>query len=220
MVGNFFLFCALIALCGASSKRDFLDFDKDPKIVNGTDANIGEFPFIVSLQYIHNATHSYHSCGGSILNRNWILTAAHCVYNEVPDTYLVEYATTLIADGSNGEKIAYVDQLIWHESYDEEELSDDIALVRVKSPFESDLYDLYARLPIRGQYFSTGAPAVLAGETKFSCSWIPLHETNFNRLGSYRERNAHQHNFAKGWFTDLQSIRLRPDPQSRLDSVQ
>lgn len=46
----------------------------EPFIVNGTDAKIEEFPFLVSLQYVINKTHSYHSCGGSILNDRWILT--------------------------------------------------------------------------------------------------------------------------------------------------
>lgn len=41
-----------------------------PKIVNGTNAEIAEFPFIVSLQL-----NGSHSCAGSLLDENWILTA-------------------------------------------------------------------------------------------------------------------------------------------------
>jgi secreted trypsin-like serine protease len=46
----------------------------EPLIVNGTDAHIAEFPYLVSLQY-----NSFHSCAGSLLNDWWIITAAHCL---------------------------------------------------------------------------------------------------------------------------------------------
>lgn len=55
-----------------SSKSLYNDEIINPLIVNGTDAEIAEFPFIVSLR----TTTSSHSCGGSILNEYWILTVS------------------------------------------------------------------------------------------------------------------------------------------------
>lgn len=68
----FQLSCLVIACFAASDKLTAHQIQ--PYIVNGSDAKIEEFPFIVSLQAIVNETYSVHSCAGSILNENWILT--------------------------------------------------------------------------------------------------------------------------------------------------
>jgi secreted trypsin-like serine protease len=44
------------------------------RIVGGSDDVIENIPWQISLQF-----NNQHACGGSILNENTILTAAHCV---------------------------------------------------------------------------------------------------------------------------------------------
>lgn len=50
-------------------------FDIKPNIVGGVEAQKGELPFQASLQSASGS----HFCGGSLIKRNWVLTAAHCV---------------------------------------------------------------------------------------------------------------------------------------------
>uniref|UniRef100_UPI004038E3F8 transmembrane protease serine 4 n=1 Tax=Callospermophilus lateralis TaxID=76772 RepID=UPI004038E3F8 len=63
---------SLVALhclaCGRSLKA--------PRVVGGEEASVDSWPWQVSLQY-----NKQHVCGGSILDPQWILTAAHCFRN-------------------------------------------------------------------------------------------------------------------------------------------
>ena len=46
--------------------------------IGGEDpAEIAKHPYIVSIRIPYNE-HLMHSCGGSVIADNWILTAAHC----------------------------------------------------------------------------------------------------------------------------------------------
>lgn len=47
------------------------------QIVGGTSAAAGEFPFIVSLQQSGS-----HFCGGTLINANTVVSAAHCAVGQ------------------------------------------------------------------------------------------------------------------------------------------
>ena len=46
-----------------------------PLIVGGTEAARNRWPWQVSLQ----TSQGHHFCGGSLINDQWLLTAAHCL---------------------------------------------------------------------------------------------------------------------------------------------
>merc|ERR1712211_153625 len=53
------------------------------RIVGGDEAEDGEFPWQVSLRQI-GAIGATHFCGGTVLNENWVVTAAHCCAGQIP----------------------------------------------------------------------------------------------------------------------------------------
>ncbi|KAK4878182.1 hypothetical protein RN001_010688 [Aquatica leii] len=69
--------------------------EMDKRIVGGTTATPGQFPYVVSLRTIGNV----HFCGGSIIRPRWILTSAQCL-SVTPNFKVVAGTNSLIAGGT------------------------------------------------------------------------------------------------------------------------
>jgi secreted trypsin-like serine protease len=61
-------------------------FEPTPYIVNGSPADINNYPSFSSL-YFDNGRYYGNYCGSTVINENYILTAAHCIYGDY-DTML------------------------------------------------------------------------------------------------------------------------------------
>ena len=69
------LVCVSISMGAQAAQIQTKGSDFRPNIVGGVVAEKGEFPFQVSLQ----GSSGSHFCGGSLIKKNWVLTAGHCV---------------------------------------------------------------------------------------------------------------------------------------------
>ena len=47
-------------------------------IIRGEDAVLAEFPYVALMGFLHTDGKMYYTCGGSVLNSKYALTAAHC----------------------------------------------------------------------------------------------------------------------------------------------
>ncbi|MCE5347133.1 MAG: trypsin-like serine protease [Bacteroidales bacterium] len=99
------------------------------KITGGADASISDFPWQV---YYESGNYL---CGGSIISKNWIVTAAHCTKND--NGSAISASEMDIKVGASNPvygKKYYVSQVIVHENYNNETLENDIALLKLQEP--------------------------------------------------------------------------------------
>ncbi|XP_045488919.1 chymotrypsin-2-like [Pieris rapae] len=106
--------------------------DGDSRIIGGKDAPPGMAKYQVSLRG-HRGREEFHSCGGSILNEEYVLTAAHCLYQRDKKDLSIVVGSHSIYKGGNRYQIK---NLIPHENYSKLTLKNDIAIIQIEGKFK------------------------------------------------------------------------------------
>ncbi|KAI4469728.1 polyserase-related [Holotrichia oblita] len=118
-----------VALPTLPTEDTRIDVNGDWRVVGGENAPTGAYPFIVSLRSAANS----HFCGGSIINADYVLTAAHCIVGRTTaNTQVVAGTNTLNAGGVT----IGSSSLIAHANYNSATIQNDVALIRVASPIQ------------------------------------------------------------------------------------
>ncbi|XP_022905889.1 chymotrypsin-1-like [Onthophagus taurus] len=122
-------FSALFAVAFGYAIDTRIDDSFSWRVVGGANAAAGQFPYQISLRGASGS----HTCGGSILSANWILTAAHCVYGGSASSYTVVTGSTTLNSG--GDRYS-VSRIIAHSGYNPNTVQNDIAVLQVSSPIQ------------------------------------------------------------------------------------
>ncbi|XP_032417692.1 transmembrane protease serine 6 isoform X3 [Xiphophorus hellerii] len=102
------------------------------RIVGGSDASEGEWPWQTSLQ-----VRGTHICGGALISSQWVASAAHCFYDDSvysPSVWTVYLGKLLLNRSSSIEEVARVQQIHLHQYYDSESHDYDLALLKLDRP--------------------------------------------------------------------------------------
>uniref|UniRef100_A0A8C5KEP8 pancreatic elastase II n=2 Tax=Jaculus jaculus TaxID=51337 RepID=A0A8C5KEP8_JACJA len=132
------------------------------RVVGGEDATPNSWPWQVSLQYSYLGKW-YHTCGGSLVANNWVLTAAHCISNS--KTYRVMLGRHSLSNDEFGSKAIKVSKLVVHEKWNSNMLSNgyDIALVKLANPVSLSSKIQLACLPPAGTILPNNYPCYVTG---------------------------------------------------------
>ncbi|XP_074534840.1 transmembrane protease serine 4a [Halichoeres trimaculatus] len=134
--------------CGMTGSQD--------RVVGGLDASIEDWPWQVSLQQ-----NGQHTCGGSLVSPQWIVTAAHCFAGskkELSGWKVVSGKTYLGTLGG-----ASVDRIIMHGDYDPARNDYDIAMMRLSSPISVGDARKPVCLPPKSFELDTGSIMAVTG---------------------------------------------------------
>ncbi|XP_022608767.1 chymotrypsin-like elastase family member 3B isoform X2 [Seriola dumerili] len=121
------LFAACAHGCGTPTHEPAVS-----RVVNGEDARPYSWPWQISLQYLSGSTYR-HTCGGTLLAPNWVMTAGHCIG---PRTYRVVLGEYDLTKETGDEQIRAVERIIVHPRWDDNCLScgNDVAMIKLASP--------------------------------------------------------------------------------------
>ncbi|XP_058154035.1 trypsin-like [Dasypus novemcinctus] len=98
--------------------------DDDDKIVGGYTCQAYSVPYQVSLNS------GYHFCGGSLINNQWVVSAAHCYKSRIQ----VRLGEHNIEVSEGNEQFIDSAKVIRHPKYNAATIDNDIMLIKLKTP--------------------------------------------------------------------------------------
>ena len=123
-------------------------------IVDGTNADIADFPFQVALRFTDTVGQF---CGGTLINSRWVLTAAHCVFG-APANEIEVYAGS--ADLRTGGEPIAVQAVRSHPEFGQT-IDHDVALLRLEGSHLRPR--AYLQRPDQPSYSAPGDTATAIG---------------------------------------------------------
>lgn len=105
---------------------------EDNRIVGGTDADIADYPWQISLQ----SSSGFPFCGGSVLSSEWVMTANHCVEGSSPNSMRVAAGFTQQSRVNQDAQVVDVAEVHMAPGYTDASDGADLALLRLAQPLD------------------------------------------------------------------------------------
>ncbi|XP_059470182.1 phenoloxidase-activating factor 3-like [Neocloeon triangulifer] len=160
----------------------------DPRIIGGTEAMLGQFPWIARLGYINGPADSKADeflCGGSLISHEHVVTAAHCInrdkhLSQLRWVVLGEVDERTDPDCTKNEGCALPVQTIkisWavvHPQYKSSSFKNDIGVIKLAERVNFTSWVHPICLPKKQETNLTNVRAVVAGWGKIALDPAPI----------------------------------------------
>ncbi|KAM6435541.1 chymotrypsin-C-like [Liasis olivaceus] len=154
------LLCALLLVAHARGCGNPVYLPNVSRVVGGEDARPHSWPWQVSLQYNKNGAWA-HTCGGTLIDASWVLTAAHCISSK--RTYRVLLGNQKLKEEEAGEVAVAVEKAIVHEKWNSLLIINDIALLKLARPVQFSDTIQPSCLPAAGTLLPQDFPCYITG---------------------------------------------------------
>ncbi|CAG9856891.1 unnamed protein product [Phyllotreta striolata] len=159
--------------CGRLPKKE------KSSIVGGTPVALGEYPWMALLQY-NGKNNTKNGCGGTLINSQFVLTAAHCVDDTILKSrrmtlyrvILGEYDSSKNPDCvstpqsvkcAHPSKAYQISEIVKHPQFVLQNAQNDIALIKLDREVEFTDYIKPVCLPNENSYYDTNTRVMVAG---------------------------------------------------------
>uniref|UniRef100_A0A5G2R493 Transmembrane serine protease 15 n=1 Tax=Sus scrofa TaxID=9823 RepID=A0A5G2R493_PIG len=132
-----------------------------PKIVGGNDSREGAWPWVVALYYNGQLL-----CGASLVSRDWLVSAAHCVYgrNLEPSKWKAILGLHMTSNLTSPQIVTrLIDEIVINPHYNRRRKDSDIAMMHLEFKVNYTDYIQPICLPEENQVFPPGRICSIAG---------------------------------------------------------
>ncbi|NXW47660.1 ENTK Enteropeptidase, partial [Nyctiprogne leucopyga] len=158
---NKFIHLSCISVAEIACGKHLVTQNNGTRIVGGSDARRGAWPWIVSLHF-----NSRPVCGASLVSDEWLVTAAHCVYGRQLKPSQWKAVLGLYDQSDMTEPstvIQNIDQIVINPHYMKRTKDSDIALMHLQHKVQYRDYIQPICLPEKNQQFLPGINCCIAG---------------------------------------------------------
>nr|XP_060632266.1 acrosin-like [Anolis sagrei ordinatus] len=136
---------------GTCGRRPLAASQEMSRLIGGTNALPGTWPWQVSIQALMRGGYYLHICGGTLISARWVLSAAHC-FGKPKDQYKLLLGCNRVNLPGPDSRERFIKTLVKHEDFRSTlntggTIFNDIALVEMSKPVNCSDYIQPACLP-------------------------------------------------------------------------